>query len=128
MPQRWFMKSAFIRILNRASMAYGPLLLLALYGTWWAGRLSLGHWPRPSLDDPKAIDGIKAPYFATGMMLLLLPAALLAPLAAMASVWLAPHAERKRTTVEALMALAGVVLTIAISRWDPHDVLAWFFD
>jgi hypothetical protein len=38
-------------------MAYGPILVASFYATWLAGRISLGYWPRPSLDDPKGIIG-----------------------------------------------------------------------
>jgi hypothetical protein len=32
--------------------------ILSLYATWFAGRVALGHWPRPSQDDPKDIADI----------------------------------------------------------------------
>ena len=42
---------------THALMAYGPLLVVSFYSTWLAGRISLGYWPRSSLDDPKSING-----------------------------------------------------------------------
>lgn len=44
-------------LLLAALGAYPVGLLVALHGTRAVARLSLGHWPRPMLDDPKYING-----------------------------------------------------------------------
>lgn len=118
-----------IRIL-RFCAAYGPVLVLLHYLTWTWGRVSLGHWPRPSLDDPKDIDGLWAPYHLTLAFQLLLPFAALIPLVyGVASV-----ARPKRQpnplgpVIEAALATALLLASLLFLRWDPHQVGAWFAD
>ncbi len=49
-----------------------PLLLVAsFYGCWLVAYMTLGHPPRPSLDDPKSIGGVmNLVYIIPGVMLL----------------------------------------------------------
>jgi hypothetical protein len=124
------MKSLFGTSISRLCAAYGPALALMHYLTWTWGRIALGHWPRPSLDDPKDIPGLWMPYFLTTALGLLLPFAALIPLvragAAVAAVTRQP--EKIRPVVEAVLATALLLASLLFLRWDPHHVTAWFAD
>lgn len=117
----------------RALRAYTllfPAALLAAFGvTWLAGRFTLGHWPRPSLDDPSSLGlWVDIPYTMTGALLVLgLPVFIVA---ALALLWQAvvDAGQRRRwltTSAVSMLAMTGV---IALLRWDPWGVVDWFMD
>lgn len=99
---------------------------LMLHLTWVVARLSLGYWPRPSLDDPKGIAVIGPLLWATLILIVLMPLAL-------AGLWVLPMIalSRGRWMRAAVQLFAGVMLItigIALLRWDPFDVAVWFMD
>lgn len=116
--------------ISRFCAAYGPVLVLLHYITWTWGRISLGHWPRPSLDDPKDIAGLWIPYYLTVLFQLLLPFAALIPLgravASVARVTRQPNPIGH--VIEAALATALLLASLLYLRWDPHHVTAWFSD
>jgi hypothetical protein len=113
---------------SRWWIAYGPLEVLALYATWWCGYLSLGRPPQVSLDDPKNIAGIGVLYRATGVLAMLLPAAVLVPAGGMIYAWVKRRAHFKRQSLTAALTWLGIFLAIAFLRWDPNRVAIWFGD
>jgi hypothetical protein len=89
----------------------------------------LGHWPRPSLDDPKFIRAwVDVPYAITGFLLVVgLPAF---TVAVFGLLYRAYSDETRRRTLLFVSALSIVcmVATILILRWDPLGVVAWYMD
>ncbi|MBA4388363.1 MAG: hypothetical protein C0404_10305 [Verrucomicrobia bacterium] len=111
-------------------IAYGPLLVASFYATWLAGRVSLGYWPRASLDDPKGIVGFWMwTYDATALLLLaglpvvgaLAAMSLFRPLRDGSPEW-------KRRLVEASVGTVLILFAVGFLRWDPHHVVEWYFD
>jgi hypothetical protein len=109
--------------------SYPGMLLLAFYATWLAGRVSLGHWPRPSLDDPKFIGAwVDVPYTITGLLLVVgLPAFAIAFLALLYVAY-CDEARRKRLLLVSAISIVCMVATILVLRWDALGVVAWYMD
>lgn len=110
-------------------LAYPVLLPAALLATWTAGRLSLGYWPRPSLDDPKSI-GPLVDFFYRGTELLLilgLPVFLTAILALMGRAW-THRPDRRLSSLVVLAAVTSFSAVVLLLRWDPLEVMSWYAD
>jgi hypothetical protein len=108
---------------------FWPVLVIALlYGEWLLATWSLGHIPRPSIDDPKGVAG------SSWMHILTLIAIFGAvPAAALALVLNATVISICRLTVlRGLLRIAAVMLSWAVLwalfRLDPGAVLFWWFD
>ena len=101
------------------------LPLIGLYGAWIVAWITLGHPPRPSLDDPKAVLGLA--YDASALSLLFLPAGAAAGLC---SVLLAVAADRPKKTKAFWTTAVAVLWTIALGLlvWDPLAVGYWWMD
>lgn len=110
-------------------LAYPVVLPLAFLATWLAGRLSLGYWPRPSLDDPKYIGAwIDVPYNITAFLLVVgFPAFVVGVLSL---VYRAYRDETRRRNLLLVSALSVICMgaTIFILRWDPLGVFTWYMD
>ncbi len=111
-------------------MAFGPLLVTSFYATWLAGRITLGYWPRPSLDDPKQISGFWMWTYDVTAMLSLVGLPLVGVLAAMSLFRPLRDGspEWRSRLVEAVVGTALILLAVGFMRWDPHHVVEWFFD
>lgn len=118
-----------MKALRAYVLSYPLVLLLAFLGTWLAGRASLGHWPRPSLDDPKSIGAwVDVPYTITGLLLVVgLPAFIIAVLALLYRAY-CDEALRRRLLLVSALSIACMVATILVLRWDPLGVVAWYAD
>lgn len=57
MTQNDYSRSRWLPLLAHASLVYPVFPAILLYGEWVLAWYMLGHIPRPSLDDPKFIDG-----------------------------------------------------------------------
>ena len=120
-----------MRRVTRLLCGFPVLLATAFYVTWLAGRLSLGYWPRPSLDDPKQIEGglMAVSYTTTAILVSIgVPAFCLVSLvAALVCIVRKPEGRTSRTTELAVAVIlsAGFVL---FALWDPQSVVVWFFD
>ena len=118
-----------MRALRAYALAYPVALPLALLCTWLAGRLALGHWPRPSLDDPKSIGFlVDVPYTVTGALLMFgLP---IFAVAILALVWRGSRdaVQRRSLSVVAGVSLIAMIAVIALIWWDPWGIIAWFMD
>lgn len=112
-------------------VAYPFVLLMSFYATWIAGRLTLGHWPRPSLDDPKSIGGLVGVPYGLTVVLLSLGLFVFAFLV-IATICEAMMSEdrdlRKRALTVSLKAVIFMVAVIGLSLLDPFGVSAWFMD
>jgi hypothetical protein len=118
-----------MKALQAYVLSYPGALLLALFGTWLAGRVSLGHWPRPSLDDPKFIGvWVDIPYTITWVLLLVgLPAFVIAVSALLYRAY-CDKARRKKLLLVSALSIVCMVATILVLRWDPLGVAAWYMD
>jgi hypothetical protein len=115
---------------THALIAFGPLLVLSFYATWLAGRFHLGHWPRPSLDDPKDIEGFWMwTYGFTGLVLTIgLPVAVVLAGASVLRPALNKSPEWKVRLAEAILGIVLLALAFAFIRLDPHRVVEWYMD
>jgi len=118
-----------MKIIRGYLLSYPLALLAALYATWLAGRITLGYWPRPSLDDPKFIGlWVDIPYFITGLLLVVgLPVYIMSVLFLL---YRAIYDESRRTTllIFSAFSVAYIFSTIVVIRWDPLMVANWYMD
>jgi hypothetical protein len=118
-----------MKALRAYSLSYPGVLLLAFFATWLAGRVSLGHWPRPSLDDPKMIGSLfDALYTITGLLL-----AVGFPVFAVSVLGLlyrshCDEIRRKSLLFVSALSVVCMVATILVLQWDPLGVVAWYMD
>lgn len=117
------------RLLIASLLAYPFCLVLAPYLTWGAGRMALGHWPRPSLDDPKAIGSVVS--VLHDLTLLLATAGLglffVAWLALVGRSLFRPAERARWVRVTGWMAFL-FLLAVGFLRWDPLSVGVWLAD
>jgi hypothetical protein len=118
-----------MKALRAYVLSYPGVLLLAFFATWLAGRVSLGHWPRPSLDDPKFIGAwVDVPYTITGLLLVVgLPAFAIAVLGLLYRAY-CDETRRKSLLFVSVLSTVCMVATILVLRWDPLGVVAWYMD
>ncbi len=128
------MKSETVeRWIRRCILVYPVLLPVALYGTWVIARLSLGRWPRPSIDDPKYINMVVSCAHSFVAYLLFFGLPIFVVLAVFALVWGLLRSIRKqphgmRLAGCACLSMVLMVLTICLLYWDPLSVCNWFGD
>ena len=105
---------------------YPTLLVVAFYGTWLTAWLTLGHMPRPSLDDPKSISMVvDIPHVCTGVLLVGFPAAVLAGVVIQLSI---TERSWSRRFLRCAVLVVTWIATIAFLRWDPLLVVEWYMD
>jgi len=115
--------------LRACVLAYPAVLPLAFFNTWLAGRVSLGYWPRPSLDDPKYIGPwVSVLHSVTAFLMVVgLPAFVVGVLV------LSYQAYRDATHRWSLLRVSGLsvaclVAAILVLRWEPLGIVEWYFD
>ena len=108
--------------------AYGPMLVALHYLTWLIGRLVLGHWPRPSIDDPMSISGVWVPHYLTTGFTLLLPAVALVPIGMVVVAMQQREPGTVRNIGAAVAVLAMLAACVVFLRLDPHQVAVWHAD
>lgn len=117
-----------VRRLADLTLWYPLALCSALYGQWLASWLVLGHRPVSSLDDPKYIPYAHYLGYLTGLLLL----GFVAVACASAILHVIDAASTRRPlrehTRRAFRFLLAWVGAFAWLRWDPGDVLYWWFD
>jgi len=107
-------------------IALHPLLVpIALYATWLAAFVTLGHPPRCMTDDPKSI-GLLVDLAYVPSVLLLAFWYIVAFLAVALMVMLF----HKYGEIARLSLSMGCLylLVFLLLHWDPGDVLCWFMD
>jgi hypothetical protein len=119
--------------IRRCILAYPVLLPAALYVTWVIARLSLGRWPRPSVDDPKYINMVVSCAHSFVAYLLGFGLPIFVVLAVFALGWgllrcilKRPHG--MRLAGFACLSMMLMVLSICFLYWDPLSVANWFVD
>jgi hypothetical protein len=121
------------RTLNRRLVAavhltalVSPLLLVAgFYGAWVLAWFTLGHRPRPSLDDPSDVLG--AAYYASGLPVLFGPVGAIVGLCSIVLLALT-HRLHARVLLWTMVLAALWAGAIGLARWDPLQVVNWWFD
>ncbi len=119
------------RLLWGFAYLYPIYALVAFYGTWLVAWATLGHMPRPSLDDPKSIGVvIRIVYFVS--MIPLSSGSVLGPLGLIASFFLPLNKNvKRRVAMRCLLAviyIAGCFITLQILWADPYQVVKWHAD
>lgn len=110
------------------SLFLPPLVLALLYGEWILATWSLGHVPRPYLDDPKDIAGSNWMHIVTALAIVgAMPAALLAFVLNVVEIGInRPTVTRGASRI--IVVIVSWVALFALFRWDPGAVLYWWFD
>jgi len=114
----------------RFLMAFPPFALFLYYLTWVCGRLTLGYWPRPSLDDPKNIHGYFSWIYNSTMIVMTIgtsACALLIVILVSVCVSTKPLGWKKMLA-ESGAAFALFLLLMIFSHWDPNSVVGWLLD
>lgn len=90
----------------------------------------MGYWPRPNLDDPKAVAGFWMYYYYHTTLVLLVSWPVPAVLAAVSLFRPAFRGlpEWRIRLLEVILGAALLVGALAFLRWDPHQVVEWYFD
>ena len=116
--------------LGRAARAFAlvyPVLLVAtFYGTWFLGWLTLGHPPRVSLDDPA--DTLGWIYWASGVVVMLMPLGIVASIGTMAFGCLSSDETKATTILPAVIHVALWTVVAVHLRSDPIGVVNWWLD
>jgi len=118
-----------MKALRAYALCYSGSLLLALYATFLAGRVSLGHWPRASLDDPKFIGAwVPVPYTITWILLFVgLPAFAVVVLGILYRAY-CDATRRKGLLLVSALSIVCMFAAILVLRWDPLGVVEWYMD
>ena len=92
--------------------------------------VTLGHWPRPSIDDPGSVVG---PWmwtydFTAILFLVGLPVAGILAAISLFRPFLKGSPEWEERLIEAVAGALLVLLAFAFLRWDPQRVLEWYLD
>lgn len=110
-------------------LAFPFVLPLAFYLTWLAGRVTLGYWPRPSLDDPKDIGiWVSIPHTLTNLLLMFGFPVFAVIILALLCRALCDQSRRNRLLLISGFSSACMVAAIMFLRWDPLRVAEWFMD
>lgn len=118
-----------MRAISVYTLSYPFLLVTGLFTTWGAARLSLGHWPRPSLDDPKQIGGwFDVPYTLTGFLVIPGLVAFIFCVAALIYQACRRPLQRARLLTTAAVSLLFTLAAELYLRWDPLRIGEWFMD
>lgn len=120
--------AAMLRRFAVASLLWPVLVAVLLYGEWLFATWSLGHVPRPSVNDPMDIPGSRWMHIFTTLAILgAVPAALTALV--LNTIAMELH---KPNVLHGLIRLAAVMVSwsvlVALVRWDPGSVLLWWLD
>ena len=105
---------------------YPALLIVSVYGTWGVAWLTLGHSPRPSIDDPSQIGtAVDVHSLMTRVFLISFP---VAAICGVGIQFFIPGRRWLWRFVSAALLIIEWVLVVAFLRWDPLDVMEWFLD
>jgi hypothetical protein len=110
-------------------LAYPILLPLSVYITYLAGRITLGHWPLPSIDDPASIGHLVDITYLVAIILLMY-GYMAFQIAILLILYLAclVTAEWKRSLATSAVGIVLMGASVFFMRWDPHQVGTWFMD
>lgn len=118
-----------MKIIRTYLICYPLVLLTALYATWLAGRITLGYWPRPSLDDPKLIGlWVDVPYFITSLLLVVGLPAFVVSVVFLLYRAICDGSSRAKLLILSVFSIAYMLSAIFIIRWDPLGVANWYMD
>lgn len=119
LPKLW-------RRLERIVWSYPLVMLMAFYGTWIIAWVSLGHRPRPMLDDPKSIGAaVNVACLVTYGVLMLLPGV---AVGGFLLQFLVPARHRNERIRCAMLLVVIYFALVAFLRLDPLSVVEWFMD
>ncbi len=106
------------------------VLVLSFYFTWLAGRISLGHWPIPHIDDPKSIRGFWMwTYDLTAILFYIgIPASFLYAIVSLIRCLITNSTNWRNRVAEVIVGFSLFVLVFVVLRWDPSNMMEWFFD
>jgi hypothetical protein len=106
------------------ALACAALPVVLLYGQWLLSWVMLGHMPRPSMDDPKFIDGASWMHPITFFgFVALIPTAITA---VGAIAWYAAAGRPRTLDLAWRAAIVGAAFGLVF--WDPFHVAVWWLD
>jgi hypothetical protein len=118
-----------VRAIRAYALSYPFALVAAFFCTWSAARRALGHWPRPSLDDPGMISWwVDIPYFVTGAFLVVGLPTFVVAVGALIYLALRDVARRKHLLLSAAASALFMIAAVCLLRWDPLRIVGWFMD
>ncbi len=118
-----------LRTIRAYALSYPFALVGAFFCTWVTARLALGHWPRPSLDDPGMINRwVDIPYVATGACLVIGLPIFIVAVGTLVYTALRDSAQRKYLLTSAAASVLFMIAAISFLRWDPLQIVNWFMD
>lgn len=108
-----------------------PLIAVGwVYFCWGLGWYLLGHWPRPSIDDPKDIGGAMDYVYSIGLLLVVfVPPMSIGGL--VLAIFCPIRSLRERRFGRVMIAIANALMSYCVwqlATLDPGSVFAWFFD
>lgn len=109
---------------------YPATAVASVYFCWALAAVSLGHRPRPSVDDPKDIGGAMEVFYSIALLLVVL----LPPMSVGGLAWaiLCPiRSLRERRFGRLMIATANAFMFYCVwklVKLDPGRVFEWFFD
>lgn len=115
-------------LLADITAVYPVFALGALYGQWLLSWLILGHQPRPSIDDPKYIDGASWMHDITAFALIgCLPMALVT--AVVNTVYFCAHSNPGLRLSLRIVGIVGLWIgALLLLRSDIGLVVSWWLD
>lgn len=129
------MKSGTVEKWIQCCILVYPLLLPAgLYVTWLIAALSLGKWPRQSVDDPDSINmAVTCARFFVLFVLVMAGLPIYAVLSVFTLGWgiirfILKRPRGIRLAVFAFLSMVLLVVAIRFIYWDPLSVFNWFLD
>jgi len=121
-------QSEIIRPRRLDWLVWGGAMLPAasIYFTWLVAWLTLGHPPRPSLDDPRQISPIvNIVYFIAVLFLVSLPVSVITgPIVQLIDAGRSLPIRVTYATISFFVSVGAILLL----RWDPLDVVYWYMD
>jgi hypothetical protein len=118
-----------VRATRTYALCFPFLLVASFFLPWLAARLALGHWPRPSFNDPSEI-GLWVKLLSqitTACLMVGLPTFVVAVCALLYFAYRKPL-ERAQLLTSAAAAILFMMAAMTFFRWDPLHVFDWFMD
>lgn len=112
------------------AVASSAIILFAVYSNWLVARFQLGHTPVPMSDDPKIIGGAASAMHSVGWPLTGIAGwMLVVAIGILILLSLFPgQCDRRNTIGKFCVSLGAGLFVLVLLKWDPRQVMQWYFD